>query len=159
MQIPPFYRWLALACGLLLTACGPDYSFRETRELPPAGWAYADSLRYAFRIDDSTQVYDLHLLVDHTEALPFQNVYVRLTTVFPGGERRTEVVSLQLAENTGTWLGDCRGEACTLDIPIQQGAYFSQVGPYELTLTQYTRRDTLPGVRALTFALQPTERR
>lgn len=159
MHRPSFLYLFALAAGLLLAACGPDYSYRETHSLPPAGWAFADSLHYRFSIEDSAQVYNLHLIVEHSEALPFQNIYVRLTTAFPGGEQRTEVISLQIAENTGAWLGDCSGDGCTLDIPLQQGAYFSQAGDYQLTLTQYTRRDTLAGVEAITFALEPTDRR
>lgn len=150
---------LLLPLLLLLTACGPSYSYRETKEIPSAGWAYADSLRYTFTVEDSLQLYDLHLLLDHSPDFPYQNFYVRIATVFPEGERTSEQLSLQLAETTGYWLGECGGSSCTLDIPLQQGAYFSQPGSYEVVIGQYSRRDTLPGVYSVTLALEERDER
>ena len=158
-SLPPAPLSLVLLFLVFLTSCGQNYVVEETKEITSSGWTYADSLSYTFTIEDTLQIYDLHLLIEHTTDFPFQNLYVRLKTRFPDGQRTNELVSLELAGAGGNWLGECNNERCILDIPIQQGAYFNEPGQYELTIAQYTRRDTLPGVRAITFALEETENR
>ncbi len=143
----------------LFTGCASDYAYQEQREIDGPAWTYADSLAYQFRIDDTLTVYNLHLIVDHLPEFPFENLYVRLHTVFPDGERLSEVVSLQLSDDLNRWLGDSRGDGYRLDIPIQEGAYFNQPGPYQLIIEQYTRRDSLRGVQAVAFGLEEVSKR
>ena len=150
--------YLFLFVALLgFSACGPDYAYEQTLEIPETGWSYNDSLLATFEIPDTSTIYNLHLLVAHTTYFPYQNFYVTVTTKFPGGEQLTEQVSLELAAQGGIWLGDCSGEVCTLDIPIQEGAYFNQTGTYQLSVHQYSRRDPLPEIKAIRFALEATE--
>jgi gliding motility-associated lipoprotein GldH len=142
-----------IICGIGLSACGPDYAFRESRDFPATNWTYADSIQYQFEIADTLQIYDLNLRLKHTTAYPFQNVYTKIHTRFPNGERLSELLSLELAGKGGNWLGECNAEECELFIPIQQGAYFNQLGTYQITIEQFTRRDPLPGLEKLTFEL------
>lgn len=134
--------------------CGPNYVYEETMDISEDGWSWGDTLNYTFSIPDTNTIYDLHLIVDHKDYFPSQNTYVKLKLAFPNGQRTDEQVSLQLANGLGTWLGHCRGEDCTLDIPIQEGAFFNQAGTYVLTVEQFSRTETLEGIIAMTFALE-----
>lgn len=145
---------LAALFLLSLTACGPSYIFEETKVIAENGWSYTDSLNFDFEIADTSTIYDLHLILDHKDDFASQNTYIRLKLRFPDGKRTDEQLSLQMADEFGVWLGDCRGENCSLDIPIQTGAYFSQSGSYQLTVEQFSREELLPGITALTFALE-----
>ncbi|MEM8584750.1 MAG: gliding motility lipoprotein GldH [Bacteroidota bacterium] len=149
----PFMTGLVFAL-LLLSSCGPDYIFEETHEISEAGWAWSDTVNYTFEIPDTSTIYNLHLVVDHKDYFPNQNTYVRLKLAFPDGQRTNEQLSLQLADGIGTWLANCRGEDCSLDIPIQEGAFFDQAGTYTLTLEQFSRTEVLEGISALTFAIE-----
>lgn len=155
----PFSYPLPFVLLLFLTACGPSYLYQETRDLPDVGWTYADSLSFDFTIDDTLSIYNLNVTVDHGTDYPYQNLYVRLHTRFPDGQRLTEQVSLELAGKAGNWLGDCDSEDCSLLIPIQTDAYFNQAGNYRLTIQQFMRRDTLAGVEAVTFGVEDTGKR
>lgn len=151
---------LATAMILLLPACGPDYAYESSRDFPEGtGWTYADSVAFEFTVGDTNQIYDLHLFVEHAPDFGNQNLYVRFHTLFPDGRRLTETVSLELADKLGAWQGDCSGETCRIDIPIQQGAYFNQSGDYTLRVEQYSRQEQLPEITGIGFALEPTGRR
>ena len=139
------------------SACGPNYVYEQTLEIPEEGWSYEDRLLATFEIPDTSTIYNLHLLVEHTTAFPYQNFYVQVSTQFPNGEQLTEQVSLELAAQGGIWLGDCSGEVCTLDIPIQEGAYFNQAGTYQLSIQQYSRRNPFPEIKNIRFAIEATE--
>ena len=150
---------LGLLCifGLLLSACGPEIIFEEKQEISPAGWTYADTLDYQFEISDTQQLYNIFLQLEHTTAFATQNLYVKIYTGFPDGKRLSQELSVELADKIGRWLGDCRGEHCTLDIPLQTKAYFNQPGQHSFTLEQYMRTSPLPGISAATLRLEVSE--
>lgn len=152
------HRYLAalLLPGLLL-ACDTGLHYQEEHAIPEdSGWTYADSLSFSFDIADTLALYDLILVVDHRTGYPYQNLYTRIHTIFPSGRRLSQVLSLELMDKVGYWQGDCRGERCSLRIPIQESAYFNETGTYSLRLEQYMRRDSLPGLDALSLEVRST---
>ncbi len=155
----PVITVLGFLISICLTACGPEFQYRSGHRFGEEYWEHGDSLVHQFNISDSLQIYDLYLLIEHAKSYPYQNLYTRIHTIFPDKKPLTEVLSLEFAEKTGQWLGQCGTKYCTIRIPIQQGAYFNQVGDYELILEQFTRQDSLPGVRQIIFELEKTENR
>ncbi len=140
-----------LACAVTLlaltafTACGPEVVYEQHRDLP-GQWAYADSVVFAYDIADTSRAYDLTLEVDHRDVFATQNLYAEFTTVYPDGRRQTEPLSLELADGSGRWLGDCRGEECTLRLPLQASTHYPAAGAYAMILRQFMRRDSVPGL-------------
>ena len=141
---------------LTLSSCGPQYLYENEQAFDTGQWTYQDSLVNTFTISDTFALYNLHLFLDHGVNFPAQNTYVRLHTTFPDGQRMTREVSLELAAKDGAWYGDCSRERCSLDIPIQQGAYFNQAGEYRITIEQFSRQNPLPEVYRIGFALEAT---
>jgi gliding motility-associated lipoprotein GldH len=111
-------------------------------------------MKFEFPVTDTNQLYDLHLIMKHGVDFGFQNFYVNIKTFFPGGEELEERVSLQLANKFGQWYGECGGESCTLDIPIQQSAYFNEPGTYRVEIEQYSRENPLRSIKEIAFALE-----
>jgi len=155
MRIPILFPVILL----LAASCGKPVLIDREQTVAAPGWTVADSLEWRFTVSDTSTVYDLCLAVTHANGYPFQNCYVHFHTVFPDGQRLDQVVSLELQNPTGQWLGDCSGESCTLRIPIQQGAYFNRPGEHILRLEQYMRQDTLTGVEAFRLRVEDTGKR
>lgn len=151
---------LVFLFGLLgLTACGPDYLFDETQKIADGQWGYADTLDFTFEIRDTGAVYNLYIDLEHIDTFKFQNVYLKLYTLFPNGKRLSTVRSFDLYDAAGAGLGKCSGHNCQVRFVLQQNAYFNQAGKYRLTLEQYTRQESLPGVRAVGLMVEQTEQR
>ena len=148
-----FFLFLSI---LSFTSCDPDYVYEIKKECPEQGWAFQDSLQLAFEVQDSNTIYNLHLIIQHSTDFSYQNFYTRIHTLFPGGERVSEQLSLELAGKGGVWLGDCSNTSCTLDIPIQQGVFFNQIGHYEVMIEQFSRMDPLKGIQSIQLALEDT---
>lgn len=134
-----------------LTACGPKYAINKTYEIVNSAWSYADSLRFEFEIADTVTIYDLSLDVKHATDFGFQNLYTRIHTQFPDGTRLSKPLSLELADKAGIWQGDCNSTSCTIEIPIQEGAYFNQAGKYVITVEQFMRDSVINGVQSVTL--------
>ncbi len=138
------------------SSCGPNLIFDVKKDISESGWAYADPFSFSFTIEDTAKIYNLWLEVGHTQSYANQNLYTRIQTVFPDGNELSEVVSLELADKSGQWLGRCSGQDCALKVPLQMGTYFNQVGQYTLEMEQYMRRDSLKEVRNLRFMVEDT---
>ena len=106
---------------------------------------------------DSSGLYNLFLTLDHRSDFATQNLYVRVHTGFPNGQRLSQRLSLEISDKIGRALGDCQGELCQLDIPIQANAYFDQVGPHYFTLEQIMRTDSLAGIQSVSLRVELTQ--
>ena len=153
---------LAIFTGVFLVSllawqgCGPNYIYKHQVSIAEGGWAYADSAAYAFVVEDTLGAYDLYLDIEHGIGFAFQNMYTKVHTVFPDGKRRSQVLSITLADKAGQWYGQCGGEACSLRLPFQQGAYFGMAGEYKIVLEQYMRVDPLAEVQSLGLSIVDT---
>ena len=142
--------------SILLVSCGPNYIFDQSQKIDQAEWTYQDSLSFNTAITDSLKIYNLYLGLEHATTFSMQNLYVKIHTTFPSGQRLSELVSLELANKAGVWFGDCNSEWCDLSIPIQTGAYFDLPGNYTFTIEQYTRKEPLQGVKNISFKIEDT---
>ena len=114
-------------------------------------------LGFEFEVKDTQKVYNQILEVDHTKSYGFQNMYVKTKTIFPSGKETEQVLSLELANRIGFWLGACDKEECELEIPIQNRIYFPEKGTYQFILEPYMRVDPLPGIRQIALKIEETE--
>ena len=143
----------------LLPACGPDIVFEKAYDIPEGDWTYENTLNFTVDINDTLAIYDLYLEITHTLDYPFETMYIRIHTAFPDGQRLTEPVSLELADEVGIWKGNCGRDQCKIRIPIQESAYFNQRGTFTFSIEQYMRRNPLPGVENVSFKLEDTGER
>lgn len=148
-----------LGLALLLSACGPNYQFSESVDLPAESWTYDNVIDFDFQIEDTLQIYNLILDVTHHQDFAYQNLYTRIGTYFPSGQDLTKVLSLELANKMGSWQGKCSGKYCTVQIPIQEGAYFNAAGDYRIRLEQFMRKDPILGIKNISFHIEKTENR
>lgn len=138
-------------------SCGPDYLFQKEVTLAGDQWSYVDTLNFDVEVQNIDRLYNIFLDVEHAVDFPRQNMYIKIHTGFPDGQRQSELVSLELANKAGVWYGRCGSDWCNLRIPLQMGAFFDQQGAYQLTLEQYTRLNPLPGVRTLALNIERTD--
>lgn len=148
--------WLLVVVVVSLVSCGPDYIFEEQKAIDAAGWAYTDSIRFEFEIRDTATIYNQSLVVEHSTDYGFQNLYVKVHTVFPDGQRNSQVLSLELANRVGMWFGNCNEESCELNIPIQNNIFFPMTGTYAFILEQYMRKNPLEGLQSFELKIEDT---
>ncbi len=149
-----FFFFLAI---IFLSSCGENYILEEHFDVPNQTWTYQDSMMISVPVTDTKQRYNLYLDVTHTTEYSYQNLYVQINTKFPSGKRVEDKVSLELADDTGKWYGNCNSESCTLRIVLQANVYFKEAGEHQISIEQYMRKDALEGVQALSFRLAEAE--
>ena len=139
-----------LSTIFLLTACGKEkVIFEKEYPIQNSAWTYADTLSFAFNIADTTALYDIVVHIKHRSDYGFQNLYTRIHTTFPTGERRSQVLNFDLADNTGKWIGEKNGDYRDFVVKIQDNAFFNKIGQHVITLEQLMRKESLVGFKSI----------
>ncbi len=148
-------RLLGLTFGILffLTSCDHKVVYQQTLPFENENWEYDRLLKFDFSIADTVQTYDIVLTLDHSGQYRYQNVYTNIRTTFPNGENVDQVVSLQLSDGKGRWLGNCRGNSCTIELNLQKGIKFPLIGQYSIGLEQHSRDSTLEGILSVALSI------
>ena len=140
----------------LVWACDHETLYEETKTIPQP-WTYTDKIQFDYAVQDTTKAYDLNVQIIHADSFAYENMYVMVTTIFPGGDSTRNQLSLQLASSDGQWQGVCSRNTCNLSIPMSSAAYFRQPGQYSLIFEQHSREDALHGIESLGLIIKETQ--
>lgn len=133
----------------LLASCGLAPHYQGTEPVPGNAWAYTFKPKFAFEITDSTAVYQPYFIIRHTDAYPYNNLWMWLYIKKPGDSSATKArINIVLAEAGGKWLGRGMGEIYEQRMPISLGdsVDLSRPGTYEVVMEQNMRINPLPEV-------------
>jgi gliding motility-associated lipoprotein GldH len=154
-MIPYKQIGLILLAAATFAACGPDFITEQRHEIANNGsWTYADTCDFAFQIDDTSHLYNLYLELESADTFRTQNIYLQLQTKFPNGRRIQMTPSFDVYDVHGKPIGRCSDGHCTQRILMQEKAFFNQSGQYVITVGQWMRQDSLPGIRAVGLAVE-----
>ena len=149
-------RFFAIATLILcLSSCGGE-SLYEGSQIVSNPWLPNSYIDFDWEVSDTTTAYDMELKVAHEEAFGYENLYTKLITVFPDGTTTSDVVSLNLRLPNGESYGNCSSTSCKVPFLLQDNIYFKQLGSHKLRIAQYSRIDSLSGVKELTLHIVKT---
>ena len=137
---------LIIVCSLQLTACNSIGVFEKNTAFKKQEWAGNNKPSFSFTIKDTMAAYNIYLVLRHTDAYSFNNIWMKVSRKGPDTSY-TQQVDLRLATNGQGWLGTGMDDIWEHRIPITQGATrFRKSGDYEFTLEQVMRQDPLQHV-------------
>ncbi|MFN8285406.1 MAG: gliding motility lipoprotein GldH [Chitinophagales bacterium] len=156
MQVSPkvFVVSAVLLTLTLLTACDKARIIDENQPVTNYNWNYSDEKVFTTEIKDTAITYNLYVNVRHSFNFEWRNMWVNIETTFPDGKKFDKRVNLLLSEPDGHWFGDCLGDNCDIQIPIQENAYFPQPGKYVFKLRQDMRVNPLPNIKSMGMRIE-----
>jgi gliding motility-associated lipoprotein GldH len=137
--------FLILAAMISFSACEwttgvfeKNLSFREHE------WPSSVKPDIAFDITDTVSSYNIYIVIRHTDAYHFNNMYVRVSVKEPGETQvKTGDYDLQLATNGKGWIGTAMDDIYDARLLIQPKTRFRKAGIYHITLEQLMREEPL----------------
>lgn len=152
-------RHLSILICMLAAACKPPKldTFEKNSDIPQQEWHLRH--RPVFELDispeDTAFYYTIYVNVRHTDAYPFSNLWLLISTQTPGDSlpavRRVE---LPLADAYGKWLGSGMDDIYEHRIPVQQNAILNKAGKYRFTFEQNMRQDPLPDIMSVGLRIE-----
>lgn len=144
--------------ALCISACRPSPQYQDTYTIPGGAWQAAYRPEFSFAITDTAVAYQLFLLVRHTDAYPYANVWINMDSKAPGDTAWGKVrIEVPLAAPSGQWLGRGAGELWEQRMPLtslSRPAFFAKKGTYTVRLTQDMRRNPLPEILTVGLRLE-----
>ena len=136
----------------------PSPQYQDHFNVPGGQWSSNYRPEFKFVIDDTAAAYQLQLLIRHTDAYPFSNIWINMESKAPGDTTYGKVrVEIPLAAPSGQWLGRGYGELYEQRVPItslSRPAFFARKGTYTVRLSQDMRRNPLPEVLIVGLRLE-----
>ena len=141
-----------LLIGLLVfisfvTSCETIGVFEKNVSIPNHEWSTAFKPEIAFEINDTTSFYNIYVVLRHTDAYRYKNIWMNVYTQVPGDTLRKQRLDLLLAADDKGWLGSGMDDVFEHRIRITgEPQKLTKPGMYMFRLEQIMREDPLQHV-------------
>jgi len=138
---------LLVSCAVCLVACTTADLYERTVPLPDHEWKSSYKPEFNFIINDTASLYQVYLVIRHTEKYNYNNIWVNYYIQAPGDTLHKETREFQLATNERGWLGT--GMDDIYEHRIKLAPYADKVkraGNYKFILENIMREDPLKHV-------------
>lgn len=141
-----------IICAAALSAfsCGScnDAGDAGFADIPAAGWAYGDTLRFTPDPVDSVVPGHLAVAVRHTGSYLYSNLWLEITSPVPGDTvLRVDTVNVPLADDFGRWYGRGYGVSF-VTVDTLPSSYVFERGS-DVTVRHIMRKDTVAGLEQI----------
>jgi gliding motility-associated lipoprotein GldH len=132
---------------LFLSSCSPIGVAEKTERIPDHSWNSSFAPTFHFTIQDTVSRYRLFVVIRHTDAYRYKNLWVEIGIGVPGEAATTERRNLILATDEKGWLGKGMDDVYEQRILLnEKSANFRKAGDYTYTLRHLMREDPLEHV-------------
>lgn len=133
-----------LLSSIFIGGCEQSRVYDRNNTLPKEGWHYGKALTYEVSILDTAIAYNMYINVRHTDAYPYNNLWLKLNTTLPNGTIQENKINVELSSPTGEWTGNCIDGICYSTVLVQPNFQLLQKGNYIFSLEQDMRMNPLP---------------
>ena len=148
-----------VALLLFFSACQTIDVFEKNVSIPNHEWSNAFKPEIEFEISDTTSLYNIYVVVRHTDAYRYKNLYVNVYTQIPGDTIMKQRLDLLLATDDKGWLGSGMDDIFEHRILITD-PHFPQrlsAGAYRFKLENIMREDPLKNVMNVGIRLEKAQ--
>lgn len=129
---------------LLFASCLTIDVFEKNVNIPNHEWSSAFKPEISFEIDDTTALYNIYVVLRHTDAYRYKNIWMNVYTQTPGDTLMKQRLDLTLATDDKGWLASGMDDIFEHRIRItNQPVRLSKSGLYRFRLEQIMREDPL----------------
>ena len=136
-----FFLLLLLAAA----SCKQIDVFEKTVPFPTHSWKDTYKPSFEFTITDTASLYNLFVVIRHTDAYHYNNIWLNLTIVPPGDTAQTVRANLKLGDNR-KWLGNSIDDIIEHRILINTNPLRFKKGNYKFILQEIMRENPLPDI-------------
>lgn len=135
---------------LLVSSCHTLDVYEKNVNIPHQEWQYAFQPSYEFSITDTVSQYNLYLVLRHTDAYNYNNIWLNVGTRAPGDSIKYQKFDLQLGSDDKGWEGTGMNDIWELRKSLTNGPFrFRKPGNYSFTVAQVMRENPLKHIMSV----------
>jgi len=151
LKTNPLFFLLPIVVCLVFTSCNKLDIFEKNISVPDYKWQNNWKPGFDFIISDTSTTYKLYIVLRHTDAYRYNNIWLNIGTRFPGDSvfkyQRFELV---LSNDAKGWEGTGMDDIWEVRKLITNGPVkFSKPGNYQFTVAQIMRENPLPNIMSV----------
>lgn len=121
--------------------------FEKQATIPSQQWFYTDVPQFTFHIDDTTSLYNVYVIVRHTDLYEYNNLWLRIGLKTPSDSFNYQNVNLILANDAKGWEGTGMNDIYEVRKSISAAPFsFKTAGNYTFSITQTMRENPLKNI-------------
>jgi gliding motility-associated lipoprotein GldH len=141
-----FYLLVAFSSQLIASSCTTIDLYEKTVTIPGQAWENSFRPSFDFTIKDTASLYQLFLVLRHTEKYNYTNIYINLYVKPPGQDSAIKFQrDLTLATNEKGWQATGMDDVYEHRIKLGDPQTL-KAGDYKFTLEQIMRENPLQNV-------------
>lgn len=133
-----------IAVTIAFASCLTIDVFEKNANIPNHEWSSSYKPEIAFEIDDTTSLYNIYVVLRHTDAYRYKNIWMNIYTQTPGDTTMKQRLDLTLATDDKGWLASGMDDIFEHRIRItNQPVRLAKKGLYKFRFEQIMREDPL----------------
>lgn len=135
---------LAIVSCLFITSCTQIDLFEKNTVIPNYKWEQNFKATGDFIITDTVSAYSIYLVLRHTDAYQYNNIWLNIGLQPPGDSLHIQKINLALGDDANGWEGAGMNDIWEVR-KLLNGAprRFKQPGKYSFTISQIMRDNPL----------------
>lgn len=142
-RLSSFIVTVAMLVGI--QSCVNIDVFEKNVSIPNQEWSSSFRPEIRFEITDTTSLYNIYVVLRHTNAYRYNNIWLNIYTQSPADSVHKERLDLRLATDDKGWLGSGMDDIFEHRILVNRGQplRFPRAGEYTFRLEQIMREEPL----------------
>jgi gliding motility-associated lipoprotein GldH len=139
----------------MLASCAKIDLFEKQSEIPLQEWYYNNSPTFTFQVTDTESLYNLYIVLRHTDAYNYSNIWLRLGSKGPSDSLHFQNINLVLANDANGWEGNGTDDIFEVRKNITPGPVpFKNPGTYTFSISQIMRENPLKHILNVGFRVE-----
>lgn len=146
---------IILLLSLSFASCAKIDLFEKQANIPGQKWFYDNVPSFTFNITDTISLYNVYIVLRHTDSYNYNNVWLQLGSKVPGDTMHFQNINLNLASDAGGWEGTGTDDIFDVRKMITPGSVsFKKIGDYTFTISQIMRENPLKYVLSVGLRIE-----
>jgi gliding motility-associated lipoprotein GldH len=133
----------AIICSFFFISCTQVDVFEKNTKIPGIKWDSNFPATGTFIIEDTLASYDLSLVLRHTDAYMYNNIWVNVGLQSPGDSMYFQKIDLSLGTDATGWEGTGMNDIWEVRKPLAQNKRFRKKGEYRFSIFHIMRDNPL----------------
>jgi gliding motility-associated lipoprotein GldH len=158
-MLPASYRSFIAALAILsIASCNTIDVFEKDIRIPGHEWSSSYKPEISFEISDTVSLYNIFVVVRHSDAYRYNNIWMNLYTRIPGDTLRKQRLDLRLATDDKGWLGSGMDDIIEQRILITNTPQqLTRKGSYTFKLENIMREEPLQHILNVGIRVEKTK--
>lgn len=141
-----FFFCLAAIVIVGATSCRQVAIFEKNTPIPDYEWSSGFAAKGNFEITDTLSSYNIYIVLRHTDAYEFNNIWLNVGLQSPGDSLFFQKVDLSLGSDAAGWEGTGMNDIWEVRKPLALNKRFKKNGEYQFSIFHIMRQNPLKWV-------------